>query len=138
MRQAIHRLTVSTRGKGLFDVTPDLTAWVAAQGIATGLVTIWCCHTSASLTVQENASQAVRDDVLRFFENLVPEYASYAHDDEGPDDMPAHLRTMLTSTQLTIPVENGRPTLGIWQAIYLFEHRRRPHKRVIVLHMFGD
>jgi secondary thiamine-phosphate synthase enzyme len=138
MKQATHRLTIPTRGKGLADLTPALIHWVAQQGIATGLLTVWCPHTSASLTVQENASPAVKTDIAAFFEALVPEAATYTHDDEGPDDMPAHLRTMLTHTQLTIPVVDGRPTLGTWQAVYLFEHRRSPHRRDIVLHLLGE
>ncbi len=139
MRQALHRLFVSTHGKDLTDITPSVLAWVSDQGIAVGLLTLWCRHTSASLTVQENASPAVREDIRRYFETLVPEGAGrYVHDDEGLDDMPAHLRTMLTDTQLTVPVADGCPVLGTWQGFYLFEHRRRPHRREIVLHLFGE
>jgi secondary thiamine-phosphate synthase enzyme len=138
MKQAIERLSVNTRGKGLTDVTDALIDFVARQEVDMGILTLWCCHTSASLTVQENASADVRRDIVDFFEALVPENDSYEHDDEGPDDMPAHLRTMLTNTHLTIPVQDGRLTLGTWQAVYLFEHRRRPHRREIVLHVLGD
>ncbi len=139
MRQKLHRLFIDTHGKGLTDITPQVLAWVADQGIATGLLTLWCRHTSASLTVQENASPAVHEDILRYFETLVPEGAGrYVHDDEGSDDMPAHLRTMLTTTQMTIPVAAGRPVLGTWQGLYLFEHRRRPHRRETVLHLLGE
>jgi secondary thiamine-phosphate synthase enzyme len=139
MKQAIHHLEVETSGKGLVAITRPVLAWVAAQGIATGLLTIWCRHTSASLTVQENAAPEVRDDIARYFEALVPEDPQrYAHDDEGPDDMPAHLRAMLTDTQLSIPVADGRPVLGTWQGLYLFEHRRQPHRREIVLHLLGE
>jgi len=139
MKQSIHHLAVETSGKGLVAITRPVLAWVAAQGIATGLLTLWCRHTSASLTVQENAAPEVRDDIARYFEALVPEDARrYAHDDEGPDDMPAHLRAMLTDTHLTIPVADGRPVLGTWQGIYLFEHRRQPHRREIVLHLLGE
>ncbi len=138
MRQALHRLGVETSGKGLVEITRPVLAWVSGQGIETGLLTLWCRHTSASLTVQENASPAVRGDIARFFEALVPEAASYEHDDEGPDDMPAHLRAMLTGTQLTIPVADARPVLGTWQGLYVFEHRRRPHRREIVLHLLGE
>jgi secondary thiamine-phosphate synthase enzyme len=139
MRQALHTLTIATRGKGLTDITPPVLGWVAEQGMQTGLLTLWCRHTSASLTVQENASPAVRADILRFFEALVPEDAArYAHGDEGPDDMPAHLRTMLTNTQLSIPVAEGQPVLGTWQALYLFEHRRAAHRREVVLHLVGE
>jgi secondary thiamine-phosphate synthase enzyme len=139
MRQSIHHLAVETNGKGLVSITRPVLAWVAAQGIKTGLLTLWCRHTSASLAVQENAAPEVRDDIARYFEALVPEDARrYAHDDEGPDDMPAHLRAMLTDTQLTIPVSEGRPVLGTWQGLYLFEHRRQPHRREIVLHLLGE
>jgi secondary thiamine-phosphate synthase enzyme len=139
MRQAIHSLTVATRGKGLTDITPAVESWLAGQGLATGLLTLWCRHTSASLTVQENASPDVRADIVRYFEAVVPEDpARYAHADEGPDDMPAHLRTMLTQTQLSVPVADGRLVLGTWQALYLFEHRRQPHRRDIVLHLLGE
>ena len=138
MRQAMHRLMIDTRGKGLTEITGPILEWVRAQEVQMGLLTIWCRHTSASLTVQENADPTVRQDIARYFEALVPEDAArYAHDDEGPDDMPAHLRTMLTDTQLGIPVAEGRPVLGTWQGIYLFEHRRRPHRREIVLHLLG-
>ncbi len=139
MKQALHGLTVETRGKGLVDVTHPVLDWVEAQGIATGLLTLWCQHTSASLTVQENASPEVLTDIARYFETIAPEAPGrYRHDDEGPDDMPAHLRAMLTQTQLTIPVVDGRPVLGTWQGIYLFEHRRRPHRRRVVLHLLGE
>ncbi len=139
MKQAIHRLEIATPGRGLSDITAPVVRWVRAQGVRTGLLTVWCCHTSASLTVQENADLTVRADILRYFETIAPEdEARYAHDAEGPDDMPAHLRTMLTQTQLSVPVQNGTPTLGTWQAIYLFEHRRRPHDREIALHLIGE
>ncbi|WP_428391802.1 secondary thiamine-phosphate synthase enzyme YjbQ [Lichenicoccus sp.] len=138
MRQALHTLRIDTRGQGLTEITRPVLEWTAAQGIETGLLTLWCRHTSASLTVQENASPAVREDIARFFATLVPEdRARYIHDDEGPDDMPAHLRTMLTNTHLTIPVSGGEPVLGTWQGVYLFEHRRSPHRRDIVLHLLG-
>jgi secondary thiamine-phosphate synthase enzyme len=139
MRQALHRLVVETNGKGLVAITRPVLAWVAEQGIETGLLTLWCRHTSASLTVQENADPTVRADIARYFETLVPEdERRYVHRDEGPDDMPAHLRTMLTGTQITIPVAGGRPVLGTWQGLYLFEHRRAPHRREIVLHLLGE
>ncbi len=139
MRQALHTLAVETNGKGLVDITRPILSWVADQRIVTGLLTLWCRHTSASLTVQENADPAVREDILRYFETLAPEDATrYVHDDEGPDDMPAHLRTMLTGINLTIPVAGGRPVLGRWQGLYLFEHRRRPHRREVVLHLVGE
>ena len=138
MKQSLHRMSIETHGKGLTEITRPILGWVAEQGIETGLLTVWCRHTSASLTVQENADPTVRQDIARFFERLVPEDAqAYIHDDEGPDDMPAHLRTMLTDTQLSIPVADGRPVLGTWQGLYLFEHRRRPHRRELVLHLLG-
>jgi secondary thiamine-phosphate synthase enzyme len=138
MRQALHRLTVSTDGHGLFDVTGEIGEWVEAQAIATGLLTVWCRHTSASLLVQENADPDVRADLVAFLRRLVPENAGYRHQDEGPDDMPAHIKAALTQTQLSIPVDDGRPVLGTWQAIYLFEHRSAPHRRELVLHLIGD
>ncbi|GEB36575.1 hypothetical protein GLI01_06100 [Gluconacetobacter liquefaciens] len=139
MRQALHRLDIPTHGKGLVMFTDAARQWVAETGIETGLLTIWCQHTSASLTVQENADPTVREDIRRFFEALVPEAPGrYIHDDEGPDDMPAHLRSMLTQTQLSIPVADGQPVLGLWQGLYLFEHRRQPHRRQIILHLIGE
>ena len=139
MRQALHSLFVETHGKGLTEISRAVLAWVEAQDIETGLLTLWCRHTSASLTVQENADPTVRQDIERYFEALVPEDGGrYIHDDEGPDDMPAHLRCMLTDTQLSIPVAAGRPVLGTWQGLYLFEHRRQPHRRELVLHLLGE
>ena len=144
MRQASGFLSVRTRGQGLVDITEEVRRWVDAhpgdgQSIVTGLVTLFCTHTSASLLIQENASPAVRSDIEAFFERLVPEDAAlYEHDDEGPDDMPAHLRAALTQVHLSIPVVGGRLGLGTWQAIYLFEHRRRPHERRILLHVLGE
>jgi secondary thiamine-phosphate synthase enzyme len=138
MRQALHRLTVATNGQGLVDVTDKVSRWVTAQAIQTGLLTIWCRHTSASLLVQENADPDVRADLEAFFRRLVPEHAGYRHEDEGPDDMPAHVKSALTQTQLTIPVDAGKPVLGTWQAVYLFEHRAAPHRRELVLHLIGE
>ena len=138
MRQKLHTLQVSTSGKSLVPITRPVLDWVAQQGIETGLLTLWCRHTSASLTVQENADPALRQDILAYFERLAPENAGYVHDDEGSDDMPAHLRAMLTGTQMSIPVASARPVLGTWQGLYLFEHRAAPHRREIVLHLLGD
>jgi secondary thiamine-phosphate synthase enzyme len=139
MRQATFILTVSTRKRGLLEITSDVRAWVSKQSITTGLLTVFCRHTSASLLIQENAAPEVRSDLEAFFEQLAPEDpARYAHDDEGPDDMPAHLRTALTQVQLSIPVIDGAPALGTWQGVYLFEHRRQPHQRQIVLHLIGS
>src|SRR5690349_7529380 len=121
MRQAQHRMTVATRGRGLTDITDPACRWVAAQGIVTGLLTIWCRHTSASLVVQENADPDVRADLAEFLARLAPDDPSlYRHTAEGPDDMPAHIRAALTAVQLSIPVAESRPVLGTWQAIYLF------------------
>lgn len=138
MKQALHTLEIRTPGKSLVPITREVTDWVAGQAIGTGLLTLWCRHTSASLTVQENADPAVRRDIIDYFEKIAPERAGYAHEEEGPDDMPAHLRTMLTGVQLSIPVADGRPVLGTWQGLYLFEHRRAPHRREVVLHLLGE
>ncbi len=139
MRQALHRLHVATQGKGLVDITESIRAWLGAQTIATGLLTVFCLHTSASLLIQENADPDVRKDLEAFFEELASERGGrYVHEIEGPDDMPAHIRAALTQTQLSIPVESGRMLLGTWQGVYLFEHRRAPHRREIALHLMGD
>jgi secondary thiamine-phosphate synthase enzyme len=139
MRQATSVLKVSTKKRGLLEITSEVRRWVDPQSFTSGLLTVFCRHTSASLLIQENAAPEVRADLEAFFEQLAPEDPSrYAHDDEGPDDMPAHLRTALTSVQLSIPVIEGRLVLGTWQEIYLFEHRRRPHEREVALHIIGD
>ena len=137
LRQALGSLAVDTRRQGLVEITDRIVAWVDAQGIADGLLTLFCRHTSASLLIQENAAPAVRRDVERYFATLAPESSAYEHDDEGPDDMPAHLRTALTQVHLAIPITGGRLTLGTWQGIYLFEHRRAPHRRTLALHLIG-
>jgi secondary thiamine-phosphate synthase enzyme len=135
-------ITVETRGKGLIDITRAVTEWLAEQGIeqgmATGLLTLYCRHTSASLLIQENADPDVQKDLKSFFEDIAPESRDYIHDTEGPDDMPAHIRTALTHTSLSIPVAKGALVLGTWQGIYLFEHRSYPHRREIVLHLIGE
>ena len=138
LRQAIHPLPVRAPAQGLHNISADVAAWLGSQGIATGLLTLFCRHTSASLLIQENAAPAARRDLERYFARIAPESAGYEHDDEGPDDMPAHLRSALTQTQLTIPVADGRLTLGTWQGIYLFEHRRHPPERSIILHLIGE
>ena len=138
MRQASGTLDIPTDGQGLVEVTAQLQRWVAAQGMDEGLLTIFCRHTSASLLIQENAAPEVKTDLLRFFALIAPEDADYAHDDEGPDDMPAHIRSALTQVQLSIPLAGGRLALGTWQGIYLFEHRRRPHRRSLALHLIGE
>ncbi|GBQ16296.1 secondary thiamine-phosphate synthase enzyme YjbQ [Swaminathania salitolerans] len=138
MQQAFHRLTLRTRGKGLTTITAPVLDWVGTTGIEDGLLTLWCRHSSASLIVQENADPTVQRDIEDYFEDLVPESRVYRHDYEGPDDMPAHIRTVLTQVQLSIPVMGGRPVLGTWQGLYLFEHRRAAHTREIVLHLMGQ
>jgi secondary thiamine-phosphate synthase enzyme len=137
MRQATGLLTVETRRQGLLDVTDRVLGWVGRQGMSEGLLTIFCRHTSASLVIQENAAPAVRRDMEAYFNRLAPESSAYEHDDEGPDDMPAHLKTALTGVTLSIPVIAGAPALGTWQGIYLFEHRTHPHHRSLALHLIG-
>ena len=137
MKQSAHTLEVTTRGQGLYECTPSISEWVRQQQLQTGLLTVFCRHTSASLLIQENADPTVRVDLKAFFDRIAPEHGSYEHDSEGPDDMPAHLKTALTQVQLSIPVLKGNLALGTWQGIYLFEHRARPHRREIVLHLIG-
>ena len=139
MRQASGQLEIATAGKGLAEITERVTSWVRQQAVGEGLLTLFCRHTSASLLIQENAARAVRSDLERYFERIAPEDPSaYAHDDEGPDDMPAHIRTALTGVNLTIPIMDGGLALGTWQGIYLFEHRRAPHRRTVALHLIGE
>jgi secondary thiamine-phosphate synthase enzyme len=139
MRQAVRTLRVETRGKGFYDITAGIKAFAGEQKMQTGLLTLFCRHTSASLVVQENADPDVLRDLERFFERLAPENPSlYAHDSEGPDDMPAHIRAALTQTQLSIPLIGGALALGVWQGAYLVEHRRSPHRREIALHLLGE
>lgn len=137
MKQAIYTLRAQAPRRGLLEISADVRRWVAAQQVETGILTLFCRHTSASLLIQENAAPAARADIETFFARLAPESGSYTHDDEGPDDMPAHLRTALTQVQLTIPISAGQPVLGTWQGIYLFEHRAVPTVREIVLHLIG-
>ena len=139
MKQALHHLSVQTRTRGLHEITRDIERWITLQDIRTGLLTVFLRHTSASLLIQENADPDVRTDLEQFFETIAPEAPGrYVHDAEGPDDMPAHLRTALTQAQLSIPVDAGRMVLGTWQGIYVFEHRRAPGRRDVVLHLFGE
>ena len=138
MKQAIHTLQVPTTGQGLYNVTRPIGTWVGRQGIGTGLLTVWCRHTSASLIVQENADPDIQADLLAFFRRVVPEGNHYRHDAEGPDDMPAHIKAALTQTSLSIPVQHGSPVLGTWQAIYLFEHRTEQQSRSLALHFVGS
>jgi len=139
MRQVKGSLTVETDGQGLYEVTARVQAWVAAQNIRHGLLTLYLHHTSASLLIQENADPDVLHDLHAFFRRVVPEDVRfYRHNQEGPDDMPAHIRAALTTTHLAIPVEDGRPDLGRWQGIYVFEHRSSPKERRLSLHLLGD
>jgi len=138
MRQATHMLSVRTPGQGLHEITREVVRWTADQGIDRGLLTLFLRHTSASLLIQENAAPAARRDLERWIARVAPESADYEHDDEGPDDMPAHLRAAMTATSLSIPLVDGEPVLGTWQGVYLFEHRRRPHLREIALHLIGE
>ena len=139
VRQAAEILRFPTRGRGLYDFTRAVADWLHGQGLQTGLLTLFCRHTSASLLIQENADPDVRRDLETFFETIAPEDPGrYIHDTEGPDDMPAHIRTALTQTQLSIPLIGGRLALGTWQGIYLFEHRREGATREVALHLIGD
>ena len=139
MRQAFHEISIATHGKGLVDFTPQVLAWVRGVGIGQGLLTLYIRHTSASLLIQENHDQTVQSDLERFLSRLVPEGDPiYEHILEGADDMPAHVRAALTQTHLAIPVTEGRPLLGTWQGVYVFEHRRAPQIRSVVLHLLGE
>ena len=138
MHQAQTRLIISTQGQALYELTDEVARWLSGTGFSTGLVTLFCRHTSASLLINENAAPAVQRDLLRWFSRSVPGGAHYEHDDEGPDDMPAHIRSMLTGASLSIPVTEGRMVLGTWQGIYLAEHRRMPHRREVIAHVIGD
>src|SRR5690242_6741230 len=138
LRQASHLLPIRASRPGLHDLTRDVSEWLRTTAISEGLLTLFCRHTSASLLIQENAAPAARRDLEGYFARIAPEGGHYEHDDEGPDDMPAHLRTALTTTQLSIPVTEGRPVLGKWQGIFLFEHRRNTPEREVALHLVGE
>ena len=139
MKQAQHSLTVRTAGRGLYEVTRDVAGWVAAQGIADGLLTAFCRHTSASLTIQENADPDVMRDLEQFFKKLVPEDPHlYRHTIEGPDDMPAHIKAVLLGSSLTLPIRDGQLNMGTWQGIYLCEHRDRGGRRRLVVTLHGQ
>jgi len=138
MRQATGALSVRTRGQNLYEITDEVRGWLGRQSAQNGLLTIFCRHTSASLVIQENADPSVQRDLVRAFARLAPENAGYAHDTEGPDDMPAHIKAALTQVSLGIPVVAGAMALGTWQGVYLFEHRRADHTREIVLHYVGE
>ena len=139
MKQFVRQLGVETRGEGLYEITRPVLEWVTALEIETGMLTVYIRHTSASLTIQENADPDVLHDLSSFFARLVPEGdRHYRHTMEGPDDMPAHIRSALTQTHLAVPVFDGELALGTWQGIFLFEHRTRPHRRTAVLHVLGE
>jgi secondary thiamine-phosphate synthase enzyme len=139
LRQAQGELSVHTQGQGLFEITGEVAAWLAAQRVTTGLLTAFCRHSSASLVVQENADPDVQRDLQSFFRRLVREDRSlYRHVLEGEDDMPAHIRSALTLVQVSIPVGGGKLLLGSWQGLYLFEHRTSPRNRQVVLHLVGE
>lgn len=138
LRQIQDELSVRAPAPGLHDFTADVEAWLREQPVQDGLLTLFCRHTSASLLIQENAAPAARRDLERYFARIAPESPGYEHDDEGPDDMPAHLRSALTQAQLSVPVQHGTMRLGTWQGIYLFEHRRQPPVRHIALHLLGE
>jgi secondary thiamine-phosphate synthase enzyme len=138
MRQFVEILSVSTRGRGLVEITREVLNRLEPHAVQTGLLTLFCRHTSAGLIIQENASGDVRTDLETFFDRVAPDDGRYRHTDEGPDDMPAHIRTVLTGVQLAVPILRGKLALGTWQGIYLFEHRRAPHQRQIALHLIGE
>jgi secondary thiamine-phosphate synthase enzyme len=139
LRQTSSTIAFDTPGRGLVEITSDVVGWVAGTHISDGLLTLFVRHTSASLQIQENADPDVRADLDRFFARLVPDGDTlFRHRDEGPDDMPAHVRAALTSVQLSVPVSRGRPVLGTWQGVYLWEHRLRPHRREVALHLLGE
>lgn len=139
MQQAVHRIEIRTRGKGFTDFTAQVDAWLKHTGITDGLLTVFCQHTSASLLIQENADPDVVRDLTDYFERIAPENdPHYRHTLEGADDMPAHIKTALTSTSLSVPVIGGEMALGTWQGLYLFEHRSAPHRRTVALHILGD
>lgn len=138
MRQAQTKISMATRGRSFTDITREAAGFAADTGMKTGLLTLFIRHTSASLVIQENADPDVLRDLAGTLDRLAPEHAGYAHDMEGPDDMPAHIKSALTATSLGVPVSDGRLLLGTWQAIYVAEHRARPHSREVVLHLIGE
>jgi secondary thiamine-phosphate synthase enzyme len=138
MRQAMTTITIETKGRGLVEITREVSRVVAGAAIGSGLATLFCRHTSASLLIQENADPDVQRDLEAFFARIAPEGPGYIHDAEGPDDMPAHIRAALTATSLSIPVAGGCLALGTWQGVYIFEHRRAPHRREVVVQVMGE
>ena len=139
MKQAEFEFSISTKGRGIYSIHKEVEDWMGCQSIQSGSLTVFIPHTSASLLIQENADPDVLKDLDRFFNRLVPDGDPlYDHQTEGPDDMPAHIRSALTQTQLSIPVRNNKLALGIWQGIYLYEHRTYSHKRNVFLHLLGE
>lgn len=137
MKQSTTSFEVRTRGNGLYECSSHISQWVREPQVTKGLLTVFCRHTSASLLIQENADPSVRADLVAHFDRIAPENGPYDHDSVDADDMPAHLKTALTQVHLSIPVVNGDVALGTWQGVYVFEHRRYPHRREIVLHLLG-
>ena len=136
-----HRQTIlafETRGAGLHEITGDVARWVSETAVSAGLLTLFCQHTSASLLITENAAPAVQRDLVRWLADTAPDSTGYEHDDEGPDDMPAHIRAVITGNSLTLPVAEGRMMLGTWQGVFLAEHRHMPHRRKVVAHLLGE
>lgn len=138
MAHYTYSISIATHGPSLTEFTQDVNNWVAAQPVSTGLLTLFCQHTSASLVIQENAAAEVQRDLVSAFDRLAPEGTDYLHDSEGPDDMPAHIKAALTQSHLSVPVVDGHLALGTWQGIFLFEHRRAPHKRQVIMHLSAE
>jgi secondary thiamine-phosphate synthase enzyme len=139
VKQFTDQLRIQTRGKGFYEFTREIETWMRDKAIRTGLLTVFCQHTSASLVIQENADPDVVADLADFFSRLVPEETRlYRHTAEGPDDMTSHIRSALTQTQLAIPIHEGKLALGTWQGVYLFEHREHPHRRSVMLHLLTE
>jgi secondary thiamine-phosphate synthase enzyme len=139
MQQKTHQITVSTHGRKLYDITPELVSWAKASGIKTGMITLYIQHTSASLLINENYDHDVLVDMEAFFSRLIPDGDPlFIHTVEGPDDMPAHVRTALTQTHLSIPLLDGKAALGQWQGVFLYEHRHVPGKRRVLFHLIGE
>jgi len=138
MRQATFTISTDTDGPGLYDITRQVGEWCRQQDMQEGLLTLFIRHTSASLTIQENADPDVRHDLKDYFDRIAPQHGPYRHTAEGPDDMPAHIKSALTQVNLTIPLLHGRLALGTWQGIYVFEHRHHRHRRQVAMHLLGD
>ena len=137
MEQYIETISLATKGQGLYEITSKISEWLSKQKIKKGLLTIFLQHTSCSLIIQENADPDVKKDLKKFFDQIAPESNNYIHQSEGPDDMPAHIKSSLMQTHLSIPIENNQMVLGTWQGVYIFEHRHKSHNRKIKLHCIG-